>query len=97
MGSRSFIVFLLAASVKLGVTTWAALWPLQVQHALTEIKTLSGLARLYTVADSNLDIWLLSGLYTLVLVLLLWQAATPTSQRHLRGMAYTPPYQQVSK
>lgn len=92
---NSFHVFLLLTSLKLVATSWAALYPLNVEGALCDLGSLQGMLALYSLPNSNFDVWLLAILHSLALLLLLWHAATPASRRHLRGMAHTPPFEQV--
>lgn len=94
---NSFHVFLLLTSLKLVATSWAALYPLGVEGALCDLGSLQGMLALYSLPNSNFDVWLLAILHSLALLLLLWHVATPASRRHLRGMAHTPPFAQVGR
>ena len=91
----SLHVFVAATLVKLLVTTLATLYPLRLEDVLCDLKTLHGLLRLYSLPNSNLDVWLLSILQTLFLLAFLWQVALPSSQRHLRRVVHIPPFTQV--
>lgn len=88
-------VFVCVTVLKLAATTWAALWPLKLEDTLCDLKTLSGMLQLYTLSNSNLDVWLLSILHTLLLLAFLWQATVPSNPRHLRGVLHPPPFKQV--
>ncbi|GAB4821914.1 hypothetical protein N2152v2_008960 [Parachlorella kessleri] len=93
----SLHVFVAATLVKLLVTTLATLYPLRLEDVLCDLKTFHGLLRLYSLPNSNLDVWLLSILHTLFLLAFLWQVALPSSQRHLRRVVHIPPFTQASR
>lgn len=87
--------FFLSTILKLGSTTAAALWPLKVEDSLCDMKSFKGVLDLYTLANSNLDVWLSAVVHSLLLLAALWETATPKSPRHLRAMVRTPPFKQV--
>lgn len=79
-------------AVKLGVTTAAALYPLRGSWA--SLAHYYDIADLYTIADSNLDVWLLAMLQSLVVALLLSRVLSP--RRRFSGLVVPPHYTRVS-
>jgi hypothetical protein len=74
--------------VKLGVTTTAALYPLR--GSLWRLQHFQDLAQLYSLANSNLDVWLLALTHTAVVGMLLSRVAAP--RRRFSGLVIPPPY-----
>jgi hypothetical protein len=88
---RAAMALVLVWAVKLCATTSAALYPLRGR--LWKLQHFSDIAELYTLSDSNLDVWLLSVLHTLVLAVLLSLVVRP--QRRFSGLVVAPPYTKV--
>lgn len=79
--------------VKLGVCTAATFYPLRGQ--LWRLSHFFDISELYTVANSNLDVWLLAVLQSVVVGALLTQAVAP--RRRFSGLVVAPPYTKVSR
>lgn len=84
----------LAAAVvfKAATTTAAAVYPLRLSghlHCLSRLRCI--LDKLYTLPDSNLDVWLVAVVESLVLLALLAHVRSPARPR-----LAIPPYAQVS-
>ena len=88
---RLAAALLLAWVVKLAVVSAAALYPLR--GSLWRLQRYFDLAELFSVANSNLDVWGLTLAQTLVLAVLLTQAMTP--KRRFSGLAVAPHYTRV--
>lgn len=88
---RLAAALLLVWAAKLAVTTAAALWP--IRHDLDALAHFWDIWPLYSLADSNLDVWLLALLHTLVVAVLLSRVAAP--RRRFSGLVVPPPYTRV--
>ena len=89
---RTLLLLLLTWAVKLGVVSYAALYPLRGR--LWRLAHFIDAAELYSIANSNLDVWLLTLAHTAVLVALLLHVRAPA--RLYSGLvAALPPYSQV--
>lgn len=91
MGRRLGGVLALVWAVKLGVTTAAALYPLR--GSWDALARFWDLADLYSLADSNLDVWALALAQTAVLAVLLGRVVAP--RRRFSGLVVPPPYERV--
>jgi hypothetical protein len=79
--------------VKLAVVSVAALYPLR--GSLWRLQRFFDLAELFSLANSNLDVWALTLAHTLVLAVLLTQAMAP--KRRFSGLVVAPHYTRVSR
>lgn len=80
-------------ALRLGVTTAAALYPLRGSWG-TLAHFWDIWSNLYSLADSNLDVWVLALAQTAVLAVLLAQVVAP--RRRFSGLVVPPPYERVS-
>ncbi|PSC71292.1 ATP-binding cassette sub-family B member 9 [Micractinium conductrix] len=77
--------------LKLGVVTAAALYPLRGQ--LWRLARLCDALELYSLANSNLDVWVLTLAHTTVVAALLSRVVAPA--RRFSGLLVPPPYGKV--
>lgn len=85
-------IFWASTVVKLGLVSLAALWP--IRNRLWHLKRYHSLAKLYTVADSNLDVLALAWLHTGVILVLLGHVMR-IPQPAFFGPRRRPPYGKV--
>jgi hypothetical protein len=79
-------------TIKLSITTFTALYPLR--GSLWRLQRFADIAELYSLAGSNLDVWLLSVAHVLVLAALLSRVTSP--YRRFSGLVIPPPYSKAS-
>lgn len=88
---RLVAALVLTSVVKLAVITAAALYP--IVRDLNALQHFWDAWELYSIPDSNLDVWLLALLHAAVLAALLSQVGTP--RRRYSGLVVPPPYTKV--
>ena len=88
MGLVAAMVFSVALLLQLVVVTLCTLWP--IKHDLVMLTKPHGWQQLYSVANSNLDVWVLSTLACLANVLCLASVASFKHKRETSQQA--PPY-----
>ena len=69
MSMAAIAILVLVATLELVGTSFCALWP--VKHQLSLFKTWHGWQDMYSLSGSNLDVWLVSVLHTLLISLVL--------------------------
>lgn len=84
MGWVANTILGLAVVLQVAVVSLCALWP--IRHDLGLLVTLQGWQKLYTIADSNLDVWILSSLACLGNIVCLTSIANLAHRRRAARM-----------
>lgn len=85
MGWVANTVLGLAVVLQVAVVSLCTLWP--IRHDLALLVTVQGWHKLYSISDSNLDVWLLSLLACLANIVCLTSIANSGRKRRARRVA----------